>query len=322
MSACYDEGTLQAYADGELDAARARELMAHLRACAACAATVADATANFALLSSALDANDALSVPTERLRSRINAAIAELQPTQLAPPTRSASFVERLRAFASSLAFVPRQATAFASLAVAAVLLATLFYLSRPQPRTTIDQQNGATEIAKVNPTTSAGASATGQGAADKASAGNDANKSNSGGNKPVIDSSAPPRVVRAPGGSSAFTNVVYKPATGTRDVTSANAAATSEVALLPVEKPYAGAVASLKSSIDQQGARLMTPALRAEYERNLAVVDRAIAASRVAARRDPSDKDAQEFLRSAYQDKLELLRAVADQTQIASIAR
>jgi hypothetical protein len=65
-----------------------------------------------------------------------------------------------------------------------------------------------------------------------------------------------------------------------------------------------------------------MTPTLRAEYERNLAVVDHAIVASRVAARRDPADKDAQEFLRTAYQDKLDLLHAVSDQTQIASIGR
>jgi hypothetical protein len=50
--------------------------------------------------------------------------------------------------------------------------------------------------------------------------------------------------------------------------------------------------------------------------------VDQAIAASRASARRDPADKDAQEFLRSAYQDKLDLLHAVADQTQLASLTR
>jgi hypothetical protein len=62
-----------------------------------------------------------------------------------------------------------------------------------------------------------------------------------------------------------------------------------------------------------------MTPTLRAEYERNLAVVNQAIISSRVAARRNPQDTDAKEFLRAAYQNKVELLSAVADQAQIAS---
>jgi hypothetical protein len=62
-----------------------------------------------------------------------------------------------------------------------------------------------------------------------------------------------------------------------------------------------------------------MTPTLRAEYERNLAVVNQAIMSSRVAARRNPQDTDAKEFLRAAYQNKVELLSAIADQTQLAS---
>ena len=50
-----------------------------------------------------------------------------------------------------------------------------------------------------------------------------------------------------------------------------------------------------------------------------VAVVNQAIVSSRVAARRNPQDTDAKEFLRAAYQNKVELLSAVADQTQLAS---
>jgi hypothetical protein len=137
------------------------------------------------------------------------------------------------------------------------------------------------------------------------------------------LKNSAPHRALRENAGSIRFSDASDTRGGSERGVVSrvANDNA-SDAALLPVEKSYASAIASLKSSIDQQKAQSMTPTLRAEYERNLAIVDRAIGASRAAARRDPADKDAQEFLRAAYQDKLELLRAVADQTQIASIGR
>jgi hypothetical protein len=59
-----------------------------------------------------------------------------------------------------------------------------------------------------------------------------------------------------------------------------------------------------------------MKPSLRAEYERNLAIVDQAIDSTRRAARRNPNDPDASEFLYSSYQSKLDLLSAVAEQVR------
>jgi hypothetical protein len=96
-------------------------------------------------------------------------------------------------------------------------------------------------------------------------------------------------------------------------------AAAAKPEPVLEDEKTYISSIASLTSAIEAQGASGLTPTLRAEYERNLAVVNQAIISSRVAARRNPQDTDAKEFLRAAYQNKVELLSAVADQAQIAS---
>jgi hypothetical protein len=56
-----------------------------------------------------------------------------------------------------------------------------------------------------------------------------------------------------------------------------------------------------------------MRPGLQAEYERNLALVDRAIAETRSAAKSNPNDPDAAEFMFAAYQSKLDLLNQVAD---------
>ena len=56
-----------------------------------------------------------------------------------------------------------------------------------------------------------------------------------------------------------------------------------------------------------------MRPALQAEYEKNLALVDRALAATRNAAKKNPNDPDAVEFMFTAYQSKVNLLNTVAD---------
>jgi len=56
-----------------------------------------------------------------------------------------------------------------------------------------------------------------------------------------------------------------------------------------------------------------MRPSLQAEYERNLALVDRAIATTRSAAKRNPNDPDAADFMFSAYQSKVDLLNTIAD---------
>lgn len=56
-----------------------------------------------------------------------------------------------------------------------------------------------------------------------------------------------------------------------------------------------------------------MRPSMQAEYERNLALVDSALAAARSAAKSNPNDPDAAEFMFSAYQSKVDLLNTVAD---------
>jgi hypothetical protein len=83
-------------------------------------------------------------------------------------------------------------------------------------------------------------------------------------------------------------------------------------VKLLPGERSYLKTIAALDSTI-KSGKSSMRPALQAEYERNLALVDRAIAATRSAAKRNPNDPDAADFMFAAYQSKVDLLNTVAD---------
>ena len=83
-------------------------------------------------------------------------------------------------------------------------------------------------------------------------------------------------------------------------------------VKLLPGERSYLQAIARLDSTI-KSNKKSMRPALQVEYERNLAVVDRAIAATRSAAKSNPNDPDAADFMFAAYQSKVDLLNTIAD---------
>ncbi|HZG52535.1 MAG TPA: zf-HC2 domain-containing protein [Pyrinomonadaceae bacterium] len=318
MNTCLDEGTLQAYLDGELSPDTSNGAAAHLSACVSCAAAARAAEQELALFSTAFAPALSTSVPTEKLRARLDEAIAEMAapPRRFAPPpspTRARSIFGAL--VASLTTFTPRQATAFASFLVA-VALAVVFALmqtpgsgNRPEEIAKVDQRPAPpvartensptpddaaavqTPIAEVNTS----ALARGGVRATLLKAGYHVRPRN-------------PQAREERGG-----------ATEAAGTTTAAAAATPAEPLLADEKTYLSSIASLTSAIEAEGAAGMTPTLRAEYERNLAVVNQAIVSSRVAARRNPQDTDAKEFLRAAYQNKVELLSAVADQKQLAS---
>ena len=81
---------------------------------------------------------------------------------------------------------------------------------------------------------------------------------------------------------------------------------------LIPGERSYLQTIARLDTTI-KSNKKDMRPSLRSEYERNLAVVDRAIAATRSAAKSNPNDPDAADFMFAAYQSKVDLLNTIAD---------
>lgn len=325
MNHCLDEGTLQAYLDGELSPEFMNGAAAHLAACAPCTKAARAAEGELALFSNAYAPAFAVSVPTETLRARLDEAIAEMNALPRQFVTTPAS--GRVRSFFASLVaslttFTPRQATAFASFLVA-VALAIVFFALMGSP----DNSTSSRDIARNE-----GPSATEQPSASTTPAvqgvhrltRNDTVAVQTTGDNVDTHTSA------SGGGDRAIfqkagLNVRPQPSRpregrgGEAEVVAAIAATKSET-VIEDEKTYLRSIASLSSAIEaQEGAEGMTPTLRAEYERNLAVVNQAIVSSRVAARRNPQDTDAKEFLRAAYQNKVELLSAVADQAQLAS---
>ena len=76
MRECLDEGILQSYFDGELSSAHMEGVTSHLVSCMKCAAAARELEGEFLLLSSALASEFDAAVPTERLRHRIDVAVA------------------------------------------------------------------------------------------------------------------------------------------------------------------------------------------------------------------------------------------------------
>src|SRR4051812_7449212 len=135
---CLDEGLLQAYIDGELSQSRAAEAAAHIASCDACAAALAGVESESAFFSNAFAPDESVSVPTELLRSRIGAAVAQLEDAQGFNQRRSNG--RSLGGFLASLSglfnFTPQTAAALASLLVLVAAGVIYFAFIKQRPAT------------------------------------------------------------------------------------------------------------------------------------------------------------------------------------------
>jgi Putative zinc-finger len=310
MRECLEEGLIQSYADGELSIETMEAVATHTASCAACALAVREAEAETAIITSAFAPEMSLSVPTARLRQRLDAAIVELQP----PPPLRAVENSGWRAWLGSLftpsSFAPRQAIGFASLAavVAFAVIFSVVHLKNSGSEYAREVKSGvsiAFSIPEVKVReTEAPDSVVGTKDVDYTPV-------------KVIAKRARPRVLRN-------REEVVAPLVAKKDSAPKQPAAPpAKDALLPGERSYLTAIASLTTNLEAGGdGRGLKPSLRVEYERNLAVVDQAIEATRSAARSNPNDDDAANFLLTAYQSKVDLLNTVADQARLSASAR
>ena len=289
MRGCLDEGVLQGYFDGELSGAQMETVTSHLSSCQSCAAAARQLESEINLLTSALAPEFDVVVPTARLRQRIDEAVAGLPQTSR-PIQSAGSAFGWIKTLGSLFTFTPQRAVAYAGLAVV-VAFGVIFGVIQRQQTTTPGT------VANVQPVESPAPS----------SATINPNSGDPGVNN--VASASAPKIKNEPSRS--------KP----RSLKPRNAGdnqAVAQVKLLPGERSYLQTIAALDSTIKASSDRRpMRPALQAEYEKNLAVVNRALAATRNAAKNNPNDPDAKEFLFDAYQSKVDLLNTVADARSI-----
>lgn len=286
MRRCLDEGKLQSYFDGELSIDMMESITSHLASCVTCAAAAREMEEESALLTSALAMEFEASVPTERLRERIDEAvlgnrIATGQSTEKAGGL--AGF------FSSLLNFGTQRTLGYASLAVVIAFAAIVGIVKLTS--TTPDQGIANTQVATKT---------TGDTGKNEAVATTNPKKEEA--TVPPVEISNPP----------AKASTSRTPRKEYRAIPVSTAPKPAPVKLIPGERSYLQAISRLDSTI-KSNRKSMRPALQAEYQRNLAVVDRVIAATRSAAKSNPNDPDAADFMFAAYQSKVDLLNTIAD---------
>ena len=274
MKECIDEGTLQAWFDGELGREGAAAVASHLASCPSCAEAAGTVENENLLLTGALETEFAEGVPTARLRQRVETAIAE---NQIVRPARSeastkAGWWESLRdQFFPS----PQRAFGYAGLA-AVIILSAIFgvvYLKRGEVVPVVQNETGKPiPLATTEPSPVA--------------------VNSTPGTSPAVKASGPIEITQ-------------------RLVTRKTPANRPGTGLLPGERNYVKTIAALNKSIKSDSP--MRPSLQVEYEHNVAVLDSAIEMTRDAVKKNPKDTQASHFMFAAYQSKVDLLNQVAD---------
>jgi hypothetical protein len=281
-----DEAKLQSYFDGELPIEAMESVTSHLASCANCAAAARELEEESALVMNAFAAEFEASVPTERLRQRIDEAVLG---DRLAVARSSAKTSVLAGFFSGLLNFGTQRTLGYASLVVMlafAAIVAVVKMKSTPTPLPAPPQVASTGTIpARTNV---------------------EVNKTAAPVTSNGFENTVPSKIetpVRSARNENFHTVGYTKPSATPKP---------SPVKLLPGERSYLQAIARLDSTI-KSNKKSMRPALQVEYEHNLAVVDRAIAATRSAAKSNPNDPDAADFMFAAYQSKVDLLNTIAD---------
>jgi Putative zinc-finger len=299
---CIDEGTIQAFLDGEL-AGEANEFVAtHIGDCDACAMLLADAEEENSFAFAALDNEFNIPVPTHRLWTKINDEIEKSKPT----------FWQKLSA---SFIFKSPSLIAFASLLVVFGMLA-IVWNSRQTPQlvaTNIEPKQSETPK-QVEPTKTIPAET------------------------PEIAEVTPPKIIKvrnvSPKNIPNFkiekanfvnetprlkvekTRIIEKTSQPIiKNQTPETEDQTQQ--LINGEDTYIKTIETLSKNVDAKKDQILRPSARVSYERDIALVEQAIKTMQTKSRKNPKDEGAKQVLFASYQNKIDLLNSVAEKGEL-----
>ncbi len=293
MKECIDIGIIQAFLDGETSAGETVRISEHIEDCDPCALLLAQAEDESAIVFSALDRDlDAL-VPTQRLWSRINELISEER--------ERASWWHRALAMLSLPLSSPSMAAA--GVLVVVGMLAVVWSV-----RSVSDFNDPSGFVAdagrpSVQVAAPAPPAATSPGQPAKTTA---------------ADTEVAPTTGRVPTAERA-NNASSAERKGTERAGRPRA---MNLQYIPGEETYMRTIADLKESVDVQKDRVLPPASRIAFERDLAVVNDNIDRMQKVVRRNPNNQSAKQLLYSSYQDKIDLLNSVAQRDELMASLR
>ena len=283
---CIEIGTIQAFLDGETSPELSFAITDHTAKCDNCALLLAQAEEENSLVFSMLDRELDTLVPTQRLWSNINVALAEEKSR--------ASFWDKFRAGVLVVFGSPSLAVA-ASVLILATLFAAVWTLRSPSTNNDFVAFN-------QNPQVSAPAAPSNPTAQPAPAISNP--------KFDVVGSKLPPSEV----GNLVRAN--YKPESRFK----AEPAVVKGPAVeqyLPGEESYIRTISDLKENVDSRKDAVMSPSVRVSFERDLAVVDDSIKKMKQVVRKNPKNQAAKQVLYSSYQNKIDLLNSIAEREEL-----
>jgi ribosomal protein S15P/S13E len=87
----------------------------------------------------------------------------------------------------------------------------------------------------------------------------------------------------------------------------------------IPGEENYVKTIDTLAKTIDTQKDTALRPSERVSYERDMAVVNDAIAKMRKEVQKNPKNESAKQVLYSSYQNKIDLLNSVSQREELVA---
>ncbi len=283
---CLDIGTIQAFLDRELSPAESTRVSTHVAGCDSCALMLSQAEDESALVFSALEREFDTLVPTQRLWGRINTAIETER--------REAPFWQKVLAFVRTSLANPSLAAAASIILVIGV--AAFYWMNRPTPVTETPRNDVARDERPMNVSAPAPVATT----------------------APVArNNDAPAAVVERASYHPPQNPVSVKPAAA-----KSQTGVTSVNEYMPGEDSYVKTIANLTKSVEQKKDDVMRPSERVAYERDMAVVDDAIAKMRKEVKKNPKNDSARQVLYSSYQNKIDLLNSVSQREELMASVR
>jgi len=291
MNNCLDTGMIQAFLDGEMTPAEAASVSAHIATCDACAAQLATAEEESAFVFSVLEREMNTLVPTQRLWSKINDSI-EVEK-------HNAPFWKKALALVTTSLANP-------SIAVAAVMVVMLgvfatFFVERQQVNEPPSTPTVASSTGKQNVPTITTAAVNGPSSISPAT---------TPGSNNAVTSRPVERTL-----ATTASYVVPKRSENVKPPVPY----VQEASYIPGEENYVKTIDTLAKTVNDQKDAVLRPSERVSYERDMAVVNDAIAKMRKEVRKNPKNDSAKQVLYTSYQNKIDLLNSVSQREELVA---
>ncbi|MEO6589090.1 MAG: hypothetical protein ABIP06_07160 [Pyrinomonadaceae bacterium] len=303
---CLDEGTIQAFLDGELGNAQMENATRHIALCNDCALLLSAAEEESAFAFSALDGDLNMLVPTQRLWSKINDSIVEEK--------RKGAFWYNFTSFVSNLS--RPSVAAFASLLIVFAVFSALL-ISRPNSTIELVKETSPNIPEKVL------LPAESKTIIPPAVTANE-NQANFSENTTDEPTSSTPTLVKARPISSkneivSAAKADYRKAVPVlnTDSKAAKKSLASAPQFLPGEETYIRTISNLSETVSSQKDTAMKPSARFAYEKDLAVINDAIDKMKQEVKKNPKNEAAKDILYASYQNKINLLNSVTERTEL-----